>query len=51
MSEKEGMIRDIHVFLYGDMGWEEALQLIIKIAKSEEWIDYLLNEMEKQKYT
>jgi len=46
MSEKKGMIRDIHVFLFRNMGWEDAIQLIIKIAKSEEWIDYLLDEME-----
>ena len=50
MSEKESMIRDIHVFLFGSMGWEDAIQLIRAVAKSEEWIDYLLDEMEKLKY-
>ena len=50
MSEKERMIRDIHVFLFGNMGWEDAIQLIKAVAKSEEWIDYLLDEMEKLEY-
>ena len=50
MSETEGMIRDIHVFLYGNMSWEEALKFIRAVAKSEEWIDYLLDEMELLDY-
>ena len=50
MSETEGMIRDIHVFLFGNMSWEEALKLIRAVAKSEQWIDYLLDEMDKLEY-
>ncbi|WP_255415917.1 hypothetical protein [Rhodohalobacter sp. SW132] len=28
------------------MSWESALDLIVIVAKLEEWIDYLLKEME-----
>ena len=50
MSEKERMIRDILYFAQGYMGWEDAIQIIRAVAKSEEWIDYLLEEMEKLRY-
>src|SRR6056297_66065 len=50
MSDKKRMFKYIHVFLYGDIGWEEALQLIRAIAKSDERIVYLLDEMEKLEY-
>ena len=48
MSKKERMIREIDVFLEGNMSWERAHQLIRAVAKSEEWIDCLLDEMESQ---
>ena len=50
MSEKERVSRDIHNFVLGNMSWEDAIQLIRAVAKSEEWIDYLLDEMEKFEY-
>lgn len=46
MSDKERMTREIHEFVYGDMSWESAFDLITRIAQSEEWIVYLLEEME-----
>jgi len=42
MSKKERMIREIDVFLEGNMSWERAHQLIRAVVQSEEWIDYLL---------
>jgi len=50
MSEKERVSRDIHNFVLGNMSWEDAIQLIRAVAKSEEWIDYLLVEMELLDY-
>ncbi|REL37881.1 hypothetical protein DYD21_08870 [Rhodohalobacter sp. SW132] len=46
MSYKERTTRRIHDFLKGNMSWESALDLIVIVAKLEEWIDYLLKEME-----
>jgi hypothetical protein len=46
MSEEVRIIQDIQEFVHGNLGWEMALNLISRISQSEEWIDYLLNEME-----
>lgn len=46
MTEIETMTRDIHDFVWRDMGWESAIDLLSRISKSEVWIDYLLIEME-----
>ena len=42
MTENEIMTRDIHKFVRGKMNFEEGLELIEKVCKSEEWIDQLL---------
>lgn len=46
MTEKLKMTRDIHKFVWRDMEWESAIDLIGKVSKSEKWIDYLLMEMD-----
>lgn len=50
MTEKERMVRDIHDFVWGDMDWEPAIDLLSRISISEAWIDYLLMEMELREY-
>lgn len=45
MTENELMTRDIHNFVRGKMNFEEGLELIKKVAESEEWIDHLLFDM------
>jgi len=45
MTENELMTRDIHNFVRGKMNFEEGLELIEKVAESEEWIDHLLFDM------
>lgn len=50
MTEKKRMISDIHEFVWGEMDWDNAIELLSKISKSEAWIDYLLMEMELREY-
>ena len=50
MSEQERMIRDIQEFVHGNMDWEKAIELIARVARSDEWIDYLLEEMENPEF-
>ena len=50
MTEKMRMTRDIHNFVYGEMDLEGAIDLLGKVSQSEEWIDYLLMEMELDGY-
>lgn len=50
MTEKERMTRDIHYFVWKEMDLEGAINLIGRVSKSEEWIDYLLLEMELYEY-
>ena len=50
MTEKVRMIRDIHNFVYGEMDWDGAIDLLDRVSESEEWIDYLLMEMELYEY-
>lgn len=46
MTKKVRMTRDIHNFVYGEIDWEGAIDLLGKVSKSEKWIEYLLMEMD-----
>ena len=50
MTEKIKMTRDIHNFVRGEMDWEGAIDLLSRVSESDEWIDYLLMEMELYEY-
>jgi len=42
MNEELIMTRDIHNFVRGRMNMEEGVDLIEKVAQSDEWIEHLL---------
>lgn len=44
------MARDIHNFVQGNMDWEGPSDLWGRVSESEEWVDYLLMEMELYNY-
>ena len=45
MNEVVRLTRDIHYFVRGELNWDESLQLLVEIADSQEWLDFLETDM------